>query len=47
MISDGCTDTNIARFGSKRIGENLLPTAQAWKLGAAGPSSGVGSSNGN
>jgi hypothetical protein len=29
MISDGCTDTNREVL-VKCIGENLLPTAQAW-----------------
>jgi hypothetical protein len=29
MISDGCTNTN-RKVLVKRVGENLLPTAQAW-----------------
>ena len=36
MISDGCTDTNREVL-VKRVGENLLPTAQAWGPWRPGP----------
>jgi hypothetical protein len=36
VISDGRSDTN-GKVLVKRIGENLLPTAQAWGLGRPGP----------
>ena len=36
MISDGCTDAN-RKVLVKRVGENLLPTAQAWGLWRPGP----------
>jgi hypothetical protein len=36
MISDGCTDAN-GKVLVKCVGENLLPTAQAWGLGWQGP----------
>ena len=47
MISDGCTDTNC-RVLVKRIGENLLPTAQTWGLGRPGlPVAAPGTGNGH
>ena len=36
MISDGCTDAN-RKVLVKGVGENLLPTAQAWGLWRPGP----------
>ena len=36
MISDGCTDAN-RKVLVKRVGEHLLPTAQAWGLWRPGP----------
>ena len=36
MISDGGTDTN-GKVLVKCVGENLLPTAQAWGLWRPGP----------
>jgi hypothetical protein len=35
MISDGCTDAN-RKVLVKGVGQNLLPTAQAWRLGRPG-----------
>jgi hypothetical protein len=32
IISDGCSDTD-SNVLVKRVGENLLPTAQAWWVG--------------
>jgi hypothetical protein len=37
MISDGCTDAN-GKVLVQRVGEHLLPTAQAWGLSRPGPS---------
>ena len=36
MISDGCPDAN-RKVLVKGVGENLLPTAQAWGLRRQGP----------
>jgi hypothetical protein len=36
MISDRCSDTN-GKVLVQRVGENLLPTAQAWGLRWPGP----------
>ena len=36
MISDGRSDTN-GKVLVKRVGENLLPTAQTWRLERPGP----------
>ena len=36
MISDGCSDAN-RKVLVKGVGENLLPTAQAWGLWRPGP----------
>jgi hypothetical protein len=36
MIRDGCTNAN-RKVLVKVISENLLPTAQAWRLGWLGP----------
>ena len=35
MISDGCPDAN-SKVLVKRVGENLLATAQLWRLGRPG-----------
>jgi hypothetical protein len=36
MISDSCADTN-RKVLIKRVGENLLPSAQSGRLRPAGP----------